>query len=92
MDHGAFVSGETDTARRLPFLRKCQEFSRELRAVAATTTAARARVRGSVKFLVGCGARPSIARSRAFLHAFLIIPLECCADGDDGDGVDGVDD
>lgn len=38
-----------------PILRECQEFSRELLAFA--TTAARARVRGSVTFLLGCGAR-----------------------------------
>lgn len=51
-----------------PILRECQEFSREMLAFA--TAAARARVRGSVTFLLGCDAR-SIAPSRAFLAIYL---------------------
>lgn len=49
-----------------PILRECQEFSRELSAfaTATATAAAHARVRGSVTFLFGCGAR-SIAPIRA---------------------------
>lgn len=66
-----------------PILRKCQEFSRELLAFA--TTAARARVRGSVTFLLGCGAR-SIA---LFARVFLTIYFDAGGD-DNGDGGDNA--
>lgn len=58
-----------------PILRKCQEFSRELLAFA--TAATRARVRGSVTFLLGCDAL-SIAPSRAFLAIYLGVDNNDC--------------
>lgn len=68
MDHGALLM-DHEHREETPILRKCQEFSHELLAFA--TTAARARVRGSVMFLLGCNAR-SIAPSRAFSSRFTL--------------------
>ena len=73
MDHGApffFFFMDHKHREETPILRECQEFSRELLAFA--TAAAHARVRGSVTFLLSCGAC-SIApiRARDLLRQFI---------------------
>jgi len=74
MDHGApffFFFMDHKHREETPILRECQEFSRELLAF-ATAAAQHARVRGSVTFLLSCGAC-SIApiRARDLLRQFI---------------------